>query len=145
MTTSSNYTRPPPSATAQRSHRGHDPYDGLEPTLDRMTRLDTADPDRAGIREEAIGRCLPLADHIARRYAGRGVDFEDLLQIARMGAVCAVDRYDPARGRDFLAFAVPTILGEVRRYFRDQGWAVRIPRRLQELQARINHLIPELA
>ncbi|MGW0177949.1 SigB/SigF/SigG family RNA polymerase sigma factor [Nocardia sp. NPDC003345] len=144
MAEPSGYTRPPPSASAQRSHRGRDPYDDLEPALGELAALDSADPARTRVREEIIDRCLPLADHIARRYAGRGIDFDDLLQVARLGAVNAVDRYDPAVGTQFLAFAVPTMLGEVRRYFRDQGWAVRVPRRMKELQARISAVTPAL-
>lgn len=145
MTVPSSYPPPSPSAAAHRAHRGRDSYDGLEPALAELAGLEREIPRRATLRAEVIGRCLPLADHIARRYAGRGVDFEDLVQIARMGAVNAVDRYDPGRGAPFLAFAVPTIMGEVRRYFRDQGWAVRIPRRLKELQAEIAHSSPRLA
>lgn len=84
-------------------------------------------------RDRIIERCLPLAANIARRYRQRGQDDDDLVQVARIGLVHAVDRFDVDRGSNFLAFAVPTILGEVRRYFRDHGWAVRVPRRLKEL------------
>ncbi|WP_375154366.1 sigma-70 family RNA polymerase sigma factor, partial [Nocardia cyriacigeorgica] len=82
------------------------------------------------MREEVIDRCLPLAEHIARKFAGRGELFEDLLQVARVGLLHAVDRFDVARGTSFLSFAVPTIMGEVRRYFRDNTWSVRVPRRV---------------
>ncbi|MFF9214802.1 SigB/SigF/SigG family RNA polymerase sigma factor, partial [Streptomyces sp. NPDC014791] len=76
--------------------------------------------------------CLPLADHIARRYRGRGQSHEDLVQVASLGLVNAVNRFDLAKGKDFLSFAVPTMMGEVRRHFRDRGWDVRVPRSLQE-------------
>lgn len=121
-------------ARVPRKKRGGDSYDGIEPLLAELSRCDATDPRRNALRQEAIGRCLPLAEHIARKFAGRGEDFEDLLQVARMGLLRAVDRFDPAYGAPFLAFAVPTIMGEVRRYFRDHTWAVRVPRRVKETQ-----------
>src|SRR5258707_194481 len=81
----------------------------------------------AAAREELITGCLPLAEHIARRFSGRGESREDLLQVARLGLVNAVDRFDVGRETEFISFAVPTIMGEIRRYFRDSGWAVRVP------------------
>lgn len=81
---------------------------------------------------------LPVAEHIARKFRNRGQPEEDLKQVATVGLINAVDRFDPKRGTDFLSFAVPTITGEVRRYFRDATWAVRVPRRLKELQADIS-------
>ncbi|NUS94474.1 MAG: RNA polymerase sigma factor SigF [Nocardia sp.] len=89
------------------------------------------------MREQIVHRCLPLAEHIARRFAGRGESFDDLLQIARLGLVQAVDRFDRSRGSSFLSFAIPTIMGEVRRHFRDHTWAVRVPRGTKELHLRI--------
>ncbi|UAC00161.1 sigma-70 family RNA polymerase sigma factor [Dactylosporangium vinaceum] len=76
---------------------------------------------------------LPLASRLARRYAGRGVPLEDLAQVAALALVKAVDRYDPARLAPFVGFAVPTIVGELKRHFRDAGWAIRVPRPVQEL------------
>ncbi|MFD0925873.1 SigB/SigF/SigG family RNA polymerase sigma factor [Williamsia deligens] len=84
------------------------------------------------LRDRVIARCLPLADHVARRFGGRGEPYDDLLQVARVGLVNSVDRYDPERGSDFLSFAVPTVMGEVRRYFRDSAWCMRVPRRTKE-------------
>jgi len=78
---------------------------------------------------------MPVARHLARHYAGRGISASDLEQVAYLGLVAAARRYDPDRGDDFLAFAVPTVKGELRKAFRDGGWMVRPPRRLQELQA----------
>ena len=72
-------------------------------------------------------------DHIARRFSNRGEPLEDLVQVALMGLIQAVNRYDTENGADFLAFAVPTVMGEVRRYFRDHGWSVKVPRRMEEL------------
>lgn len=96
-------------------------------------------------RDEIIARCLPLAEHIARRYDGRGEPREDLIQTARLGLVNAVDRFDPDSGNDFVSFAVPTIMGEVKRHFRDHGWAVHVPRRLKETRAVITTATAELS
>ncbi|WP_396936194.1 sigma-70 family RNA polymerase sigma factor, partial [Mycolicibacterium sp.] len=87
-------------------------------------------------RERIVERCLPLADHIARRFDGRGEPREDLVQVARVGLVNAINRFDVETGSDFVSFAVPTIMGEVRRYFRDNSWSVKVPRRLKELHLR---------
>ncbi|WP_225728179.1 MULTISPECIES: SigB/SigF/SigG family RNA polymerase sigma factor [unclassified Nocardia] len=127
------------------ARRGRDSYDDIEPWFDKLAALDAQDPHRNALREHIIELCLPLADHIARRFAGRGEAYEDLVQVARVGLLLAVDRFDLTRGNSFLSFAVPTVMGEVRRYFRDSGWAVRVPRRLKELQQRIASVTPELA
>ncbi|WP_006242341.1 SigB/SigF/SigG family RNA polymerase sigma factor [Mycolicibacterium tusciae] len=89
-------------------------------------------------RDAIVERCLPLAEHIARRYRNRGEPLDDLIQTARMGLVHAVNRFNVDNGADFLAFAVPTVAGEVRRHFRDHGWAVKVPRRVKDLQAQLN-------
>jgi RNA polymerase sigma-B factor len=88
-------------------------------------------------REELIARFLPMARRLAARYSGRRQPLDDLVQIASVGLVKAVDRFDPGRGAPFASFAVPTIVGELRRYFRDLGWAIHVPRRMQELVLRV--------
>ncbi|WP_067500467.1 SigB/SigF/SigG family RNA polymerase sigma factor [Actinoplanes sp. TFC3] len=96
-----------------------------------------AGPHRTALRDEAIRTWLPLARHLAHRYTGRGEPDDDLLQIATLGLIKSIDRFDPTRGIEFAGFAIPTILGEIRRHFRDRTWSVRVPRRLQELRISI--------
>ena len=102
------------------------------------------DPRRAALRDRTIEAWLPLAQHLARRYAGRGEPIDDLLQVAVVGLIKSVDRFEAERG-EFASFAVPTILGEVKRYFRDRTWAIRVPRRLQELRMQITAANNELS
>ena len=87
----------------------------------------------------------PVAQHIARRFAHRGENLDDVEQVATVGLILAVDRFDPARMIDFLSFAVPTITGEVLRYFRDRSTAIRVPRRLRQLQGMIYETSADLA
>ncbi|WP_433655321.1 RNA polymerase sigma factor SigF [Nocardia sp. CA-128927] len=122
-----------------------DSYDNIEPLFEKIAALTDDDPRRETMREELIGRCLPLAEHIARKFAGRGENFDDLLQVARLGLVQATDRFDVTRGSSFLAFAVPTIMGEVRRHFRDNTWSVRVPRRTKEIQINIGATVEVLS
>jgi RNA polymerase sigma-B factor len=107
---------------------------------DMFRRLATLDERSVAYRRQRdviIERCLPLANHIARRFNNRGEPFEDLVQVARVGLLNAVNRFDADNGADFLAFAVPTMMGEVRRHFRDHGWSVKVPRRLKELNSQL--------
>lgn len=96
-------------------------------------------------RDRIIERCLPLADHIARRFEGRGEARDDLVQVARVGLVNAVKRFDVELGSDFPSFAVPTIMGEVRRHFRDNSWSVKVPRRMKDLHLQITAATGELS
>lgn len=124
---------------------GHDP--DYADVADGFLHLKTLDPGSRGFQRERqviIERCLPLADHIAVRYANRGEPLDDLVQAARVGLVNAVNRFDVDRGGHFLSFAVPTIMGEIRRHFRDHGWAVKVPRACKELQPRLAKARSEL-
>jgi len=103
----------------------------------RLAEQDQDGPEFQRQRDRIVERCLPLADHIARRFDGRGEPRDDLVQVARVGLVNAVIRYDVTTGSDFVSFAVPTIMGEVRRHFRDNSWSVKVPRRLKELHLRL--------
>ncbi|MCX4093894.1 SigB/SigF/SigG family RNA polymerase sigma factor [Nocardia sp. alder85J] len=124
---------PPRSTRIRRRRRDDDNYDRIPPLLAELAGLALHDPRRDRLRKKAIGLGLPLAEHIARRFTGRGEAFDDLLQVARLGLVQAVDRFEPGHGTPFIAFAVPTIMGEVRRHFRDHTWGVRVPRRTKDI------------
>jgi RNA polymerase sigma-B factor len=96
-------------------------------------------------RAELVRRFLPLARQLARRYQRAGEPLDDLNQVASLGLIKAIDRFDPGRETAFSSFAVPTILGELKRHFRDRGWSVRVPRDLQELAVRLEPVGEELA
>ncbi|MGH3066275.1 MAG: SigB/SigF/SigG family RNA polymerase sigma factor [Gaiellaceae bacterium] len=95
-------------------------------------------------REEALVQLMPLVRALAARYAGRGEPLEDLVQVGSVGLIKAVDRFDIDRGVDFSSYAVPTIVGEIKRHFRDKSWAVHVPRRLKELGVRLSRILDEL-
>lgn len=110
-----------------------------------LADLDEGSPQFTRQRDRIVERCLPLADHIARRFDGRGESRDDLVQVARVGLVNAVIRFDVDAGSDFVSFAVPTIMGEVRRHFRDNSWSVKVPRRLKELHLRLGAATAEMS
>ncbi len=115
------------------------------PLFAELATLDKGDPRRERLREILVEEHLPLVRHFARRFSNRGEPFDDLLQVGTLGLIAAIDRFDPTRGVEFLSFAVPTITGEIKRHFRDQGWSVRVPRRLQELHLSLNAAVSELS
>lgn len=102
---------------------------------------ETNDPE---LRNQLIEENLYIADILTKRYLNRGIDYDDIYQVASLGLINAVDRFDPNMGYAFSSFATPTILGEIRRHFRDKGWTIRVPRRIQELSQRINRARAEL-
>lgn len=120
-------------------------YDDVSALFERLAATEPGSAEHAIARDALINRCIPLADHIARKFSGRGEPFDDLSQVARVGLVHAVDRFDLSRGSNFLSFAVPTIMGEVRRYFRDNTWAMRVPRRVKETHLRIGAAVDQLS
>jgi RNA polymerase sigma-B factor len=120
-------------------------YEHLLPLLSEYSQLGPDDPRREALRDQLVTGYLPVAQHIARRFAHRGEPLDDLIQVATVGLINAVDRFQPDRGSDFFSFAVPTISGEVRRHFRDQGWSMRVPRRLKDLHVSINSAVSELS
>jgi len=107
-------------------------YDEYVPLLAEYASLPEGDPRRETVRERLVVGFLPVARNIARRFARRGEPTDDLEQVASLGLLHALDRFDPSRERDFLSYAVPTIMGEVRRHFRDSAWSVRTPRSVKD-------------
>jgi RNA polymerase sigma-B factor len=97
-----------------------------------------------GAREQALVELMPLVRALASRYAGRGEPLEDLVQVGSLGLIKAVDRFDVDRGVDFSSYAIPTIVGEIRRHFRDKAWAMHVPRRLKELSLRLSRTLDDL-
>jgi RNA polymerase sigma-B factor len=121
-----------PTTAARRRH------DDAPDTAGRFARLVVLEdgPERDAVRDELVTAWLPMAHRIAGRFRERGESIEDLRQVAALGLVKAVDRFDPERGA-FESYAVPTITGEVKRHFRDRMWALRVPRRVQELRNKV--------
>jgi RNA polymerase sigma-B factor len=105
---------------------------------------DATDAGKEGAREGLVHLHLPLVEHCARRFRNRGEPFEDLVQVGTIGLLKSIDRFDLERGVEFSTYATPTIIGEIKRYFRDKGWAIRVPRRLQELRMQIGSATAEL-
>lgn len=128
-----------------RPHHSSDEYGDVPETLRTLWSLEPSSREYSDLRDQVITRCLPLAEHIAQRFRGRGEPQEDLVQIARVGLVNAIDGFDADKGDKFVSYAVPTIMGEVRRYFRDVGWAVHVPRRAKELNLMIARGSEQLA
>ncbi|WP_250402062.1 RNA polymerase sigma factor SigF [Streptomyces cellostaticus] len=128
------------------STRPH-PHDDAPDTGESFLRLAglPEGPERQALRDELVRLWLPMAERIAVRFRGRGESLEDLYQVAALGLVKAVDHYDPARGRAFEAYAVPTITGEIKRHFRDHMWTLHVPRRVQDLRNRVRAALKELA
>ena len=102
-------------------------------------------PGDPSVRDEIVARFLPLAEYLARRFSGRGEPVDDLVQVASVGLLNAIDRFDIGREVQFSTYAAATIVGELKRHFRDKGWSVRVPRRLQEIGLRVNAVLPELS
>ena len=120
-------------------------YAHLAPLFVEFAGLPADHPDRIALRNKLVTGYLPVVQHIARRFAGRGEPVDDLEQAGTVGLLNAVDRFEPDRGIDFLSYAVPTITGEVRRHFRDRTWSMRVPRRLKDLQSSINGAVGPLS
>ena len=126
------------------------------PTGVELTRLRSAelfaefgngsatDEARTSARESLVHLHLPLVEHCARRFRNRGEPLEDLVQVGTIGLIKSIDRFDAERGVEFSTYATPTIIGEIKRYFRDKGWAIRVPRRLQELRMQIGTATADL-
>jgi RNA polymerase sigma-B factor len=113
--------------------------------FERLSALPEGDQERQRIRGELVELHLPLVEYLARRFRNRGEWLDDLTQVATIGLIKSIDRFDLSRGVEFSTYATPTIVGEIKRHFRDKGWAVRVPRRLQELKLALTKAISDLA
>jgi RNA polymerase sigma-B factor len=126
---------------------GKHPHDDAPDTAAAFQRLAVLPGgyEREAIRQEIVNAWLPMAERLAGRFRNRGESLEDLRQVAALGLVKAVDRYDPGHGSAFESFAVPTITGEIKRHFRDHMWTLHVPRRVQDLRNRVRAAHQELA
>ncbi|MFK4143871.1 SigB/SigF/SigG family RNA polymerase sigma factor [Streptomyces sp. NPDC004065] len=125
----------------------HDPQDrsGARAMFVELRTLKEGSPQYAELRNQLVRMHLPLVEHLARRFRNRGEPLDDLTQVATIGLIKSVDRFDPDRGVEFSTYATPTVVGEIKRHFRDKGWAVRVPRRLQELRLALTTATAELS
>ncbi|MFE9772086.1 RNA polymerase sigma factor SigF [Streptomyces sp. NPDC005931] len=122
-----------------RTRATNHPHDDAPDTTAAFQRLAAlpAGPERDALRDEIVEAWLPMADRLAGRFRSRGESLEDLRQVAALGLVKAVDRYDPGLGNAFESYAVPTVTGEIKRHFRDHMWTLHVPRRVQDLRNRV--------
>jgi RNA polymerase sigma-B factor len=128
------------------AHAKH-PHSDAPDTTDAFRRMAAlpCGAEREQVRQEIICAWLPMAERLAGRFRNRGESLEDLTQVAALGLVKAVDRYDPSRGNAFESYALPTVVGEVKRHFRDHMWFLHVPRRVQDLRNRVRFARQDLA
>jgi RNA polymerase sigma-B factor len=110
-----------------------------------LARTDETDPRQRQVRDQLVEMHLPLVEYLARRFRNRGEPLDDLVQVATIGLIKSIDRFDLERGVEFSTYATPTIVGEIKRHFRDKGWAIRVPRRLQEMKLALTKATAELS
>jgi RNA polymerase sigma-B factor len=122
-----------------------DPRGVSRPALQRLAAVPLGDTEaRAQLRDVLVRANLPLVEHLARRFANRGEPLDDLTQVGTIGLLKAIDRFSLERGVEFSTYATPTIVGEIKRHFRDRGWSIRVPRRLQEMRLSLATATAEL-
>ncbi|MEU0839718.1 SigB/SigF/SigG family RNA polymerase sigma factor [Streptomyces sp. NPDC005962] len=141
MTTAAQHTARPRSGS---SKHPHDDAPDTSAEFHEMARLPEG-PRKEALRQRVVEAWMPMAQRLARQYRNRGESLEDLEQVAALGLVKAVKRYDPEHGTAFAGFAVPTIVGEIKRHFRDHLWVLHVPRRVQELRNRVRVAHRELS
>ena len=134
----------PPHLSTAPTHRERDERARRTRVIVEELRAGTSDARRRELVDQLIEANAAVARTMAARYRNRGIDGDDLEQVALMGLVKAARRFDPTAGHDFMSYAVPTVRGELRRHFRDSGWMIRVPRRVQQMQARIKDAQQEL-
>jgi RNA polymerase sigma-B factor len=147
MTANSDETKSPEQGSTATTTGGGRLSVDRERTRALFIQLQSA-PDGDALRQQArdslVEQHLPLVEHLARRFRNRGEPYDDLVQVATIGLIKSVDRFDLGRGVEFSTYATPTIVGEIKRHFRDKGWAVRVPRGLQELNVQLSRLMEQL-
>jgi len=121
----------------------------MSPVAERRAHIDLLEAYRlhgdSAARDRLVEEMMPLVHSLARRYAGRGEPYDDLVQVGAIGLIKAIDRFELERGVELSTYAVPTIVGEIRRHFRDRSWSVHVPRRMKELSLRVSRLVEELS
>ncbi|MEG8278069.1 RNA polymerase sigma factor SigF [Streptomyces sp. AHA2] len=130
---------------AHRAQHASPDRSGAREMFLKLRTLGSGSPEYAELRNQLVRMHLPLVEHLARRFRNRGEPLDDLTQVATIGLIKSVDRFDPDRGVEFSTYATPTVVGEIKRHFRDKGWAVRVPRRLQELRLSLTTATAELS
>jgi RNA polymerase sigma-B factor len=133
------------SADADRAARTSHDRARARALFGELAALPDEDARRQRVRDELVEMHLPLVEYLARRFRNRGEPLDDLVQVATIGLIKSVDRFDLERGVEFSTYATPTIVGEIKRHFRDKGWAIRVPRRLQELKLSLAKATSELS
>jgi RNA polymerase sigma-B factor len=133
-----------PSTAANGEDNGPDDREIARGLFAQLAVMPPDAADRQSVRGRLVEMHLPLVEYLARRFAGRGEPLDDLIQVGTIGLIKAVDRFDIERGVEFSTYATPTVVGEIKRHFRDKGWTVRVPRRLQELRAALAGATAEL-
>ncbi|MFI6089690.1 RNA polymerase sigma factor SigF [Streptomyces sp. NPDC051218] len=131
------------SDARQTKRHPHDDAPDTAAAFRRLTEMPHG-PERDALRQELVKAWLPMAERLAGRFRNRGEALDDLRQVAALGLVKAVDRYDPERGSAFESYAVPTVTGEIKRHFRDHMWTLHVPRRVQDLRNRVRFARQEL-
>ncbi|MGW2330239.1 SigB/SigF/SigG family RNA polymerase sigma factor [Streptomyces sp. NPDC001700] len=131
------------TAVRTRSKHSHDDAPDTAAQFERIAELPDG-PEKEALRQDVVRAWMPMAERLARQFRNRGELAEDLRQVAMLGLVKAVKRYEPDRGSAFASFAVPTVVGEIKRHFRDHMWGVHVPRRVQELRNRVRTAAQEL-
>ncbi|MGH8961280.1 MAG: SigB/SigF/SigG family RNA polymerase sigma factor [Jatrophihabitantaceae bacterium] len=136
------------SSLPPRGNDGTDSDDAARDASALLTELRTlpvGSPARRALRDRLVRQHLPLVIYLAKRFAGRNEPLNDLIQVGSIGLIKAIDRFDPERGLEFSTYATPTILGEIKRHFRDTGWLLHVPRRAQEMQTTLSTARAELS
>ena len=145
ITAHSRVIRPRPGGRTSGRATSKESEAAAQALLTLLADLPAGSPDRPRVRGRLIELYLPLAEYLARRFRNRGEPLDDLVQVAGVGLIKSVDGFDPNRGAAFTSYAIPMIVGELKRHFRDKGWDVRVPRRLQELRLELSKVSGELA